>query len=341
MWSPPGLSVARVPTASRGEHEEREAPARVRAAWVFPPWKPPSVGSASLPLPPLELVSGQGLTLGEEKRKFARGQDSYQPGTRRRYGSSNRWCPACLLHLRREMCDCNAKCPSHEVWDPPTDPMLRGWMQARRQRSSAGDVAWLWAALCFVLMYVDDVGAVSIDDLLLQADGSEWFVLRDGLRVRYSRAWLHFEAAIGVVMQFGHTDSMDKRVSPRFEMVFLGVTIALLSKVMFLSEEKAKSYRATVLDCVRGPRQPNGTVLVAPSALSSMMHKLLHAATVVPLGRQHLFHVMRSSKADARSAGGMKPLGAKALQELEWWAAKLQQANVVAGVPLASRTVFG
>jgi hypothetical protein len=126
-------------------------------------------------------------------------------------------------------------------------------MQARRQRSGGGDAAWLWAALSFVLMYVDDVGAVSIDDLLLQADGSEWFVLRDGLRVRYSRAWLHFEAAIGVVMQFGHTDSMDKRVSPRFEMVFLGVTIALLSKVMFLSEEKAKSYRATVLDCVRDP----------------------------------------------------------------------------------------
>ena len=36
-WSPPELAVARVPTASRGEHEEREAPARVRAAWVFPP----------------------------------------------------------------------------------------------------------------------------------------------------------------------------------------------------------------------------------------------------------------------------------------------------------------
>jgi hypothetical protein len=36
----------------------------------------------------------------------------------------------------------------------------------------------------------------------------------------------------------------------------------------------------------------------------------------------------------------MKPLGAKSLHELEWWAAKLQQANVVAGVPLASRTVF-
>ena len=187
---------------------------------------------------------------------------------------------------------------------PPTDPTLRGWMQARRQRCDERDVAWLWAALSFVLMYVDDV----------DGDGSEWFVLRDGLRVRYSRAWLHFEAAIGVVMQFGHTDSLDKRVSPHLEMVFLGVTIALLSKVMFLSEEKAKSYRATVLDCVRSPRQPNGTVLVAPSALSSMMHKLLHAATVVPLGRQHLFHVMRSSKADARSAGGMKPLRATTSQ---------------------------
>ena len=56
---------------------------------------------------------------------------------------------------------------------PPTDPLLRSWMQARRQRSGAGDAAWLWAALSFVLMYVDAVGTVSIDDLLLQADGSE------------------------------------------------------------------------------------------------------------------------------------------------------------------------
>ena len=157
----------------------------------------------------------------------------------------------------------------------------------------------------------------SIDDLLFNADGSEWFVLRDGVRTRYSRAWLHFEAAIGVVMHFGHTDSLDKRVSPRCDMVFLGVTIALLTKVMFLSEEKAKPYRATVLDCVQGVKQPNGSVLIAPSELSSTMHKLLHAATVVPLGCQHLFHVMRSSKADARVAGGMKPLGAKSLHELE------------------------
>ena len=223
---------------------------------------------------------------------------------------------------------------------PPTDPLLRSWMQARQQRSGGEGAAWLWAALSFVLMYVDDVGAVSIDDLLFDADGSEWFVLRDGVRARYSRAWLHFEAAIGVVMHFGHTDSLEKRVSPRCDMVFLGVTIALLTKVMFLSEEKAKSYRATVLDCVQGVKQPNGSVLIAPSELSSIMHKLLHAATVVPLGRQHLFHVMRSAKADARVAGGMKPLGAKSLHELEWWAAKLQQANVVAGVPLASRTVF-
>ena len=125
-------------------------------------------------------------------------------------------------------------------------------------------------------MYVDDVGAVSIDDLLFHADGSEWFVLRDGVRARYSRAWLHFEAAIGVVMQFGHTDSMDKRVSPRCDMVFLGVTIALLTKVMFLSEEKAKSYRATVLDCVRSPEAAQR--LGARRAFGAQLHDAQAAA---------------------------------------------------------------
>jgi hypothetical protein len=50
-------------------------------------------------------------------------------------------------------------------------------MQARQQRSGGEGAAWLWAALSFVLIYVDDVGAVSFDDLLFDADGSEWFVL--------------------------------------------------------------------------------------------------------------------------------------------------------------------
>ena len=160
---------------------------------------------------------------------------------------------------------------------PPTDPLLRSWMQARRQRSDGEGAAWLWAALSFVLMYVDDVGAVSIDDLLFNADGSEWFVLRDGVRARYSRAWLHFEAAIGVVMHFGHTDSLDKRVSPRCDMVFLSVTIALLTEVMFLSEEKAKQvvqgHRAGL-----HPRREAAQRLGAHRAVGAQLHHAQAAA---------------------------------------------------------------
>ena len=43
---------------------------------------------------------------------------------------------------------------------PPTDPLLRSWMQARQKRSGGEGAAWLWAALSFVLMYVDDVGVL-------------------------------------------------------------------------------------------------------------------------------------------------------------------------------------
>eukprot|EP00966_Prymnesium_polylepis_P316966 7323780-Prymnesium_polylepis.1 len=59
-------------------------------------------------------------------------------------------------------------------------------------------------------MFVDDVGVVSIDDGLRRADGTPWMVERGGGAVQMSRAWLHYDAAIGVIRSFGHTDADGK-----------------------------------------------------------------------------------------------------------------------------------
>ena len=72
--------------------------------------------------------------------------------------------------------------------------------------------------LAFVLMFVDDVGGVSIDDALRRADGSAWMVEREGSAVEMTRAWLHYEAAVGVIRHFGHMDADGKGVTPAGDM---------------------------------------------------------------------------------------------------------------------------
>eukprot|EP00966_Prymnesium_polylepis_P043553 1010007-Prymnesium_polylepis.2 len=63
-------------------------------------------------------------------------------------------------------------------------------------------------------MFVDNVGGVSIDDPLQRADGSPWMVERGDAAVQITRAWLHYEAAVGVIRSFGHMDADGKGVTP-------------------------------------------------------------------------------------------------------------------------------
>ena len=158
--------------------------------------------------------------------------------------------------------------------------------------------------------------------------------------MRQTRASLHFEAAIGVMSHFGHKDSIDKRDYPGLDSVFLGVTIDLALRTLSLSADKAKEYRYIVLAILESIPLPNGTIAVQPSELSSLTHKLLHAASVAPLGRQHLFHVMRSARGEGALPGGARVVSRAALRELHWWEQVLSLEAIRAGVPLASRTVF-
>jgi hypothetical protein len=216
---------------------------------------------------------------------------------------------------------------------------ILAWLAARAASSSGEGDPTLLDALFFLCIYVDDVGAASLDDDMYTADGSEWWVLRAGERVRMTRAWLHYEAAVGVIKHFGHTAAADKLVSPRLEMVYLGVTVDFAAMVMSLSEDKCKAY-GELIAAVLAQAVGSSSVKVTAADLAAIMHRLLHAAAVVPLGRQHLFHIMRAIKANTRLAGGLCMLGGQALAELQWWAEMLQRAACQRGVPLAYRTAF-
>ena len=104
---------------------------------------------------------------------------------------------------------------------------MAAWLQRRRALDGASGAHDWWQrdVLSFVLMFVDDVGGASIDDPLQRADGSPWMVERDGAVVQMTRAWLHYEAAVGVIRSFGHMDADGKGVTPADNMVYLGVTI--------------------------------------------------------------------------------------------------------------------
>ena len=233
---------------------------------------------------------------------------------------------------------------------PSAVPGVVEWVRRRLAAAERadGDRWWQWAALFFVLMFVDDVGGTSVDDPLVRADGSAWRVLRDGQTVQMTRAWLHYEAAVGVIRMFGHTDADGKGVTPNLDMVYLGVTIDVGQRIMSLSKDKCDRYVAEVESILqrrsigqgRRLEQAGGGVAAPAAALASVMHKLLHAASVIPLGRQHLFHVMRSSRAETRLRGGDKFLGSGALRELEWWVGMLRREAPRRGVPLAVRTAF-
>lgn len=236
--------------------------------------------------------------------------------------------------IRRELRRLDAEYPTRL-------PAVAAWLQRRRALDGASGAHDWWQrdVLSFVLMFVDDVGGASIDDPLQRADGSPWMVERDGAAVQMTRAWLHYEAAVGVIRSFGHMDADGKGVTPADNMVYLGVTIDVVSQLLSLSQQKCDAYLQAAAAIAAGRRVSGG--VVAPAAeLSSLIHKLLHASSVIPLGRQHLFHTMRAARAETRLAGGAKLLGGQSLGELAWWQEMLSRELPTRGVPLAVRSAF-
>ena len=73
------------------------------------------------------------------------------------------------------------------------------------------------------------------------------------------------------------------------------------------------------------PPIAGGALRVPYAAFNSVVHKLLHAAATVVLGRQHLHYCMAARKATNRLAGSFVLLHPPQVTELQWWLLPLIQ----------------
>jgi len=199
--------------------------------------------------------------------------------------------------VRRELARLDAAYPSLEA------PIL-AWLKQRREAAraagaAAGD-AYHWAVLCYALMFVDDIGAASINDLLFDHRGNGVMLARvgvDGAACQQRRAFLHFDAAVGVIKHFGHADSEGTSWHPGERMDFLGATLDLNREALYLSELKRELYASAIVALVVGEIASKVELRVGAEELNSLCHKLLHAASTIILGRAHTFYILRALQA--------------------------------------------
>ena len=215
------------------------------------------------------------------------------------------------------------------------------WLRERLPTTGSDEEGSL-QALFFVLIFVDDVGGVCLDDELVDGTGREVWVWTQGKRHRQTRAALYYSAAIGVIRSFGHSDAADKGVPPSLVMDFLGLTLDLSSRTIYLTVLKVDSY----LELLRDVKVGGGGAGVKERVFSefdifnSLVHKLLHACTAVVLGRQHLFYCLKALRVPVELRSGKRVhVTASAIKELDWWELALERARSE-GVPLASRRTF-
>ena len=221
---------------------------------------------------------------------------------------------------------------------------IQEWIAVRLQaafKANDGARAYeVYAVLFYVMLFVDDAAGASINDKLYDAQGRPITVLDElGRVVHQTRAQMHYAAAIGVLFAFGHDESAGKGVPPAFVRVFLGVTEDVTARLLYLTTEKKIAYAADCRKAAGGSQSKRGGIIVPYNDLNSLVHKLLHAATLIVLGRQHLYHLKQSLRArNALRCGGCI-LHEPATTELAWWTARLEQPNEE-GVPLAYRGAF-
>ena len=214
------------------------------------------------------------------------------------------------------------------------------WLASRsRSASELGSDPSQFALLFYVMIFVDDIAGGSIDDPLYDSKGRPVRVLVDGVVVHQSRATLHYDACIGIIRYFGHDDSAGKGVPPSFRRDFLGVTEDVRAGILYLTVLKKRAYSADARAAINGRKASRGGTIVPYNHLNSLVHKLLHAASLIVLGRQHLWHLKAALRVRNSLRCGGCILHQPALNELEWWIGRLDQP-LEEGVPLASRSSF-
>jgi hypothetical protein len=160
-----------------------------------------------------------------------------------------------------------------------------------------------------------------------------------------TRSKLYFHAAMEIVQRYGHSTPLKKQSPMDLWLEYLGVKLDLQRRRRLLSYEKRTLYLKDTQSVLASTTNPNGTIAVAFDFINPLVHKLLHASEVIPIGRSHLFHVRKAINA-AKKSGAERfqsiYLGADARKELVWWESQLsdQVSCEQHGVPFAVRFAF-
>ena len=241
----------------------------------------------------------------------------------------------------------------------PREPQLLAWRllrsllaDARVPAAERVRVADPWTALSFVMQYVDDLGAVSIDDLVFGAEGEPVHMHMDERlqrlvpcgagaagAVHARRPDMHYHLAITAIEAFGHSAAAGKSVPPCLEMDLLGVHIDVGGYRRMLTDGKCKAYGAAAEAAIAAPVVAGGGRMVPRAEFTSLVHKLLHASSTVVLGRQHLHRCMAAMRAETRLHSRAVLLFEPQLEELRWWLEQLREPSRHC-LPMASRVTF-
>ena len=237
---------------------------------------------------------------------------------------------------------------------PSVVPSVRAWQLLRSLQGGVVEErpGCLWAALGFTMIYVDDAGGSSIDDLLYTRAGLPVFGVWDPTALQFHfcdagaigavhlrRPDAHYAIALLAVSWLGHVVAPGKGEAPGGALDLLGVHIDLLADQRRLTQLKCDTYGAAVREALVAPLVQNGGRRVQYGEFNSLVHRLLHASATVVLGRQHVHHCMQALRARNRMEQAVVLLYEPQLKELRWW---LEQFADPARhcLPLASRLVF-
>ena len=240
----------------------------------------------------------------------------------------------------------------------PRDAQLLAWRLLRTMLAAAESAEGRAvfenpiSALHFIMMYVDDVGGSTVDDLLYNAEGAPYYMRNDAEldrlvpcsgddagAVHARRPDAHYHLAVTTIEAFGHGSAKGKGVRPALSMDLLGVHIDVEGYRRMLTDDKCRVYGAAVRRALAAPLIAGGGRKAPYAEFNSMVHKLLHAASTVVLGRQHLHHCMAARRTVNRLQGKFVLLHAPQIAELQWWLAQFDCPTRHC-LPMASRVDF-
>jgi hypothetical protein len=161
----------------------------------------------------------------------------------------------------------------------------------------------------------------------------------NGTLVHQTRATVHYEAATGMLAKFGHATASGKGSPPALTRTFLGIVEDLEQDQLYLTEGENKRYKEQCIEIRDGKTVKNDGVMCPFKELNTMVHRLLHAASIIVLGCQHLYHLKGALRVTTNLRSGACILYPPAINEIEWWITRLGE-GADHGVPLASRFEF-